>query len=112
MVIIKHLLQFNYQGSVLHWFMYFAKDSFSKNGIWFHGSLLAIVRGSNILPNITYVNAQVHQTDTKVHAGFEIAEYTNTDLLSYLYPRRMTVQVDEKIIKLSTWRHGVQYKDS
>lgn len=90
------------QGPVLHWFMYFAKETASKSGIWFHGSLLAILRASNI-PSVAYVNAQCHQTETKLHAGFTAAEHTDVTLLSELYPWKWTTSIDESRVNLPLW---------
>jgi hypothetical protein len=90
------------QGVVLHWFMYFAKDSVSRSGIWFHGTLLAILRASN-MPNVDYVNAQIHQTESKQHAGFTKIDHDDTDLLSEIYPWAWTRKISPSIIDLPLW---------
>jgi hypothetical protein len=81
-------LQFSVlQGSVWHWFMYFCLEEASKTGIWWHGALLAITRGHHHGNTIQWINAQIHQTDSKRNAGFKLACYQeDLEILSHIYP--------------------------
>jgi hypothetical protein len=99
------------QRAVLHWFMYFCKDDFSKSGIWFHGILLAIYRGQTLAENAScdfFVNCQVHQTDSKQNAGLEVSEHSDSDLLSKLYPFTWTIAMPEEVARLSLWSESRQ----
>jgi len=92
--------------SVLHWFMYFCKDSYTDKGLWFHGIRLALERGKALAKEtegVVCVNAQCHQTSSKQNAGFKPAEHTNIDLLSELYPFSWSTTIPQDVAKLQIW---------
>lgn len=89
-------------GSVLHWFMYFCKGSASRTGIWWHGALLAIQRG-RICPTIQYVNAQVHQTESKLHAGFVKGFSSEISVMEQIYPWAFTRKIPDQVRSLRLW---------
>jgi hypothetical protein len=73
------------QGNVLHGFLYFSSSHVTRSGIWFHGILTNLVRGTRS-PSIRYVNGHVHQTESKRFAGLVPAEPTGSAMLQELYP--------------------------
>ena len=100
------------QGRVWHWFMYFCRDDHQKSGIWWHGALLAIHRGHANTTQIDYVNAQQHQTESKVHAGYSTAHQEQhacannnreTISLSELYPMEFTRTIPQEAIDVRLW---------
>jgi hypothetical protein len=108
------------QQSVWHWFMYFCKNDYTKAGIWFHGALLSIVRcqmicneaaattvsknGDTATQQDFFVNAQVHQDESKRFAGFENASYADSVMQTYLYPFAWSTTISEKVAQASLWR--------
>ncbi|CAB9513668.1 expressed unknown protein [Seminavis robusta] len=91
---------------VWHWFMYFCDTGHSQAGIWWHGALLAMQRGHVLAQqnqHDVWVNAQVHQQDSKSHAGYAAASHTHLDMLSDLYPWTFTRQVPESVQQLRLW---------
>lgn len=94
--------------SVLHWFMYFCRDAYTQKAIWFHGISLALKRGEAIaaeVPNrACLVNCQVHQTESKLHAGLEPADHTNTLMLSQLYPFSFARTIRPDVVMLKQWQ--------
>jgi len=92
-------------GKVWHWFMYFCQDSTSRAGIWWHGALLALHRSHACLSHpIRYVNAQVHQTESKQHAGYVPAHPdTHEDLLEQIYPWSFGTRVPEQVRQVCIW---------
>ena len=94
------------QGSVWHWFMYFAYDSVCKSGIWFHGVGINWMRAQDH-PNIHYCNGQVHQTTSKQHAGFLLASPSDMTLLHQLYPWSWTVPPLPDLLQISFWGNEI-----
>jgi hypothetical protein len=90
------------QGNVWHWFMYFCRDNASQAGIWWHGALLAIQRG-HILDGVDWVNAQMHQKDSKLHAGYLAAFPTDTEILAQIFPWVWTRPIPENAIHMRLW---------
>jgi len=90
------------QNNVLHWFMYFSKDSVTKSGIWFNGILLAMMRGLKL--QLDYVNGQGHHTDSKIFAGFLPAEHADDELLSELFPWSFSQAMTESATQTSLWK--------
>lgn len=88
------------QGEVHHWFMYFSRDH--DSGIWFHGILNAIVRGRRN-PNVRYVNAQNHQTQSKKNAGYMEASHDEGGVISNLYPFAMTMDIPLAVLDTGLW---------
>jgi hypothetical protein len=114
------------QGTVWHWFMYFCRSDHAQAGIWWHGALLAIQRGhvlnnsiqdedegssssssSSSNNNSYWVNAQVHQKDSKLHAGYSAAHHTQSNILSQVYPQGwiMTRRIPESVLRVRLWDH-------
>lgn len=103
----KRLVCFQFsilQGNVLHWFMYFCRTEATRAGIWWHGALLAIHRGHFLSRHDDqdtqyWVNAQTHQRDSKLHAGYESANPTHNGVESHSTANNITngIQVLEKI---------------
>jgi hypothetical protein len=104
------------QGTVWHWFMYFCRSDCSQAGIWWHGALLAIQRGhllksvqdhevSSFSSNHYWVNAQVHQKDSKLHAGYSAADHTQAPILSQVYPQgwALTRWIPESAMQVRLW---------
>ena len=96
--------------SVLHWFMYFCKDDYTRCGIWFHGIRLAIRRAHALTAetggDAVWVNGQVHQTASKQNAGLVAADHTNSDLLSRLYPLTWSREIPREVAELKLWSSG------
>ena len=90
------------QGRVLHWFMYFALDSVTRSGIWFHGIGTAIERARRIT-NVEYCNGQTHQTQSKRNAGFDVAQHTDQGVLSQLYPWSFTCTPPKERVDVTLW---------
>lgn len=88
------------QGNVLHWFMYFSTSESCKNGIWWHGALLALVRGFRT-PSVRYVNAQCHQSQSKLHAGYRGT--TDNLQLDRLYPFQFSRYIPDAITNARIW---------
>lgn len=91
------------QGAVLHWFMYFCNPNQAKSGVWFHGIMLALQRGV-VDPTVCYVNAQVHQNESKQNAGLVAAPHTDNDLLAKLYPWSFTRLIPGSTRQLELWK--------
>lgn len=90
------------QEKTIHWFMYFCLSSRAKCGIWYHGILQAMVRGLTI-PSIEYVNAQVHQTDSKRGAGMQVCDHIDCDMLRNLYPFEFTKEMPLSALETRLW---------
>lgn len=90
------------QGESLHWFMYFCTTSNSRCGIWYHGILNAMVRGLEI-PSVRYVNAQVHQSESKQRAGLMACEHTDNDKMQKLFPFGFTKEIPSAALETSLW---------
>lgn len=89
------------QDNMLHWFMYFSIDT--TCGIWFHGILLSFLRALQT-EGVDYVNGQVHQTESKVNAGFVACNLDDSELLSRLYPSRATTRpMPASMREVSLW---------
>ena len=96
-------LQFSIlQGHVWHWFMYFCSDSASRAGIWWHGALLAIQRG-HAIHGVDWVNAQIHQKESKLHAGYSAAYHYETEVLSQVYPWGWAKRIPDEAISVKLW---------
>lgn len=97
------------QGKVLHWFMYFSTDV--QSGIWYHGILNAMVRGLKTTGDsaIHYVNAQNHQTDSKLGAGLQRASLSQDDddedvtSSEFLYPWTFLQDTPEEVLDTKLW---------
>lgn len=104
------------QGKVLHWFMYFSTNV--QSGIWYHGILNAMVRGlktttagGDSTTVIQYVNAQNHQTDSKMGAGLLQASSTSRDddeeedvtSSELLYPWTFLQDAPEEVLDTNLW---------
>lgn len=92
--------------SLLHWFMYFCRDDYTQCGIWFHGIRLALRRGQALVAETgkaVWVNGQVHQDASKLNAGLEPGDHTNTDLMSQLYPFTSSTAIDKAVVELKLW---------
>jgi len=120
-------LQFSvWQGSVWHWFMYFCRTDAAKTGIWWHGALLAIHRGHAAAaaagvnpPNnneedseddtgkIHWINAQIHQCDSKVHAGYDsVSPHANQHMVHQLYPWGVSSRrIPPHLFHVRLWDH-------
>ena len=90
------------QGNVWHWFMYFCKEGASQAGIWWHGARLAIQRG-HLLNEVEWVNAQMHQLDSKLHAGYVTAHHSEHEILSKLYPLSLTRRIGGEALSVRLW---------
>ena len=93
--------------AVLHWFMYFCRTRCAQQGIWFHGIRLAMKRGQMIAAepgnDNCFINAQVHQTQSKQNAGLETADHTNESLLSQLYPFSFSTAIPREVAQVKLW---------
>jgi hypothetical protein len=98
------------QQKVWHWFMYFCRNDYCKAGIWWHGALLAIERGRQL--KLNYTNAQTHQSESKLHAGYSLAAHNNNnnnggagdaDILSQLHPLAFTTRIPRQAINVRLW---------
>ena len=133
----KQLVCFQFsilQGNVWHWFMYFCRTEATRSGLWWHGALLAIHRG-HLLSRLDstgshahdddetdiwyWVNAQTHQRDSKLHAGYQAANPPqNTDenhtpnnncvgdikILEKIYPWGVTArQIPSELLEVRLW---------
>ena len=90
------------QGRTMHWFMYFALNSVTKSGIWFHGIDIAMERARRI-PNVDYCNGQTHQTNSKRNAGFNVAQHTDHEILAKLYPWTFTTTPPKGCVDVKLW---------
>lgn len=90
------------QGRTIHWFMYFCRTSTSRCGMWYHGILNAMRRGLEI-PSVQYVNAQVHQSDSKQRAGLAACEHTNDKVMRNLYPLGLTTEMPSFVLQTEVW---------
>jgi len=98
------------QQSTLHWFMYFAKDEYTKCGIWFHGILLALHRGQRLLQKNDYQNffVKVHQIKSKRNAGLEACQPNDMELMSQIFPIRWSQPIPADVANLSLWKKSKQ----
>jgi hypothetical protein len=96
------------QGRVFHWFMYFSLNHVTLSGIWFHGIGTAMERAKRI-PSVDFCNGQVHKAQSKQNAGFlDVAEWTEHDKLSQLYPWSFTTTPAKADVHVGLWRSTQQ----
>lgn len=93
-----------WQGNVWHWFMYFCAAEASQTGIWWHGALLAIQRGHVLSPGVKWVNSQMHQKESKLHAGYTAADpRTQLSILAQISPWRFTSPIPMEAQEIRLW---------
>jgi hypothetical protein len=96
------------QGRVFHWFMYFSLNHVTLSGIWFHGIGTAMERARRI-PSVDFCNGQVHKAQSKKNAGLlDVAEWTEHDKLSQLYPWSFTTTPAKGNVHVNLWRSTQQ----
>jgi hypothetical protein len=89
------------QGKVYHWFMYFCRDEGRQSGTWFMGVWMSFLRAMSLRRDnggVAYICGLTHHLDSKRNAGFEIANCTDSDLLSILFPWQSTDVIPDDAI--------------
>lgn len=61
-------------------------------------------QGTSSHQSIGWVNAQVHQQDSKLHAGYMAAPHTDKDIITQLYPWGVTSRnIPPDILEVKLW---------
>lgn len=64
---------------------------------------LAELSSSSVNNAFFYVHGQVHLTTSKQNAGLDVAEHTDSNMLSKLYPFTRTLYIPKDAAHVSIW---------